>query len=467
MSASRNAAADMRLQPGAVIDERFVVREWLGAGAFGDVYRAEQLLFGRAVRHVALKVFKAERVTSDNVASVFADAITLFGLMEDDPPPEVASRMVQVYDVGLTRAPFERGYIAMRLVHGGRSLASEIRRFRAYPMPVETSLWYLSRLLVPLAWLHRQDQPLVHGDLKPENVLLTEKHDIVLTDFGLAARLPLGAAGGTVAYDAPEVLLHGVGTPAADIYSLGVAWYEMLAGRHPFADVGLEALAENRSDAYRRAHHEARKRRLGRADAGANEDAAVFLPSPARYNDDLRKHPQIEALLERCLAYRASERFANARLLLDEIERYAKTGAIRNDVIEPAVVQPATQEGEPPHGDARVKTPEARVADALALITRGEAVQALATVQEVLAGDAKFAPALSAQSKALLALGRIADAQRILGPAYQQAPEDPVLMAAYADVIEAQGQRSLAQSLRQRAEVKRQRERGQKSRSER
>lgn len=450
------AAGTTRLSTGTVIDERFVVREFLGAGGFGDVYRAEQLLFGRGVRDVALKVFKAERVTAQNAAAVFNDGITLFSLMEDDPPPEVSRRMVQVYDIGVTRVPFERGYIAMRLIDGRRSLARELRRFEAHGMPVQATLWYLWRLLVPLAWLHQRTEPLVHGDLKPENVLLTDQHDIVLTDFGLAARLPLGAAGGTVAYDAPEVLLQGVGLPAADIYSLGVIWYEMLAGRHPFADVGLEALAAGDPVAYRRAHHDARLRPLARAAAPDRDDPAV-LPSPARWNPALREHPQIDALLAKCMAERAPDRFHNARLLLDEVERYAKTGVIKEDWLEPSAMSAASPvaPSAAPDAAAPAKSPAARAADALALIAQGDPRRALAMLQDVLAAQSDFAPALAAQCKAHLALGDVEAAHRAIGPAYLGAPNDAVLMAAYADVLEASGQRQLAQALRQKAELER------------
>ena len=101
--------------------------------------------------------------------------------------------------------------------------------------------------------------PAVHGDLKPENVMLTLDSRLVLVDFGLAARMPLGVRGGTIAYDAPEKLLGLIGGPLADVYSVGVIWYELLTGLHPFKDVGLDATARGDADGYTQAHIASRK----------------------------------------------------------------------------------------------------------------------------------------------------------------------------------------------------------------
>lgn len=439
------ASVDPRLSAGTLVDGRFEVRELLGSGGFGDVYRATQLLFGRSVREVALKVFKQRHVSPDNAAQVFADAITLLGLIEDEPPPEVARRMVQVYDLGLTRSPPEgRGYIAMRLVPGRRSLADELRRFAGKGMPVETSLWYLRRVLVPLAWLHRQDAPLVHGDIKPENLLIAPDGDLVLTDFGLAARMPLGAAGGTPAYQAPEVLLQGVGTPSSDVYSLGVLWYEMLAGRLPFHAVGLEALAAGDDAGHRVAQHEARKRGLRVAAQTALSGDADSIASPAEFNPDLREHPQVEALLARCLAYRSSRRFANAGLLLAELDRYAATGRVSAQALD--------VEDPPPQAEPSTKSAAARVGDALALLAHGDATRALALMVELLADEPGHAPALVVQARALLALGRHDEARRFIGLAVGRQPGDAALVDAYADASEACGQNGMAAALRRQAQ---------------
>jgi tetratricopeptide (TPR) repeat protein/TolB-like protein len=93
----------------------------------------------------------------------------------------------------------------------------------------------------------------VHGDLKPENIMVVGKTgDIKLCDFGLSRRTPARVAdndttattsllpndlvAGTPAYMAPETLAGNIGTPRSDVFALGVVFYELLAGRHPFRD---------------------------------------------------------------------------------------------------------------------------------------------------------------------------------------------------------------------------------------
>jgi serine/threonine-protein kinase len=99
---------------------------------------------------------------------------------------------------------------------------------------------------------------ILHGDLKPENIMLTPEHQVKVLDFGVARRLPVfdekaetqslqpdaGTIAGTPAYMAPEVLLLRSPDARADIFSLGVVFYEMLSGRHPFLAEGFTATTD-------------------------------------------------------------------------------------------------------------------------------------------------------------------------------------------------------------------------------
>src|SRR5262245_44737720 len=120
------------LPPGAILDERFEVQERLGAGAFGAVYRARQMVFGLPFRDVALKLFEAEHVSRANAREVFGDAVTLLGLQETQRcPPEVARHMIQVYDLGLLRTPAgEQAFMTMKIVPGRKTLQSAVIRWQ-------------------------------------------------------------------------------------------------------------------------------------------------------------------------------------------------------------------------------------------------------------------------------------------------------------------------------------------------
>ncbi|NQU36109.1 MAG: protein kinase, partial [Actinobacteria bacterium] len=241
------------LERGTLLDDRFEIVEFLGAGSLGEVYRAKQLAFGQTMREVAIKLFRVDKVTSDNIHDVFYDVIVLVGLLEDLPALGVASRLMRVYDIGVLKTPAPRAFVSMKLIRGKKTLANIIRQRRHGGMRVRTSLGLLRQILTPLAWMHTLDQPIAHGNIKPGNVLMDEESNLILTDFGLAARLPLGSFGGAIQYQAPESLQAGEVSASADVYAIGLIWYKMLTGRHPF-----EAIAAGDVRAFVQAHYRIR-----------------------------------------------------------------------------------------------------------------------------------------------------------------------------------------------------------------
>jgi serine/threonine protein kinase len=393
------------LSEGTILDGRFEIKRFLGKGSFGEVYQARQVVFGHVFRDVALKLFKTDSVNRENVADILNDAIALIRLMEENPPAEVDKRIVKVNDIGIINEPEPRAFMSMQLVGGRRTLQKEIRRHKVDGMPVELSLWYLTRILIPLAWMHEHE--IVHGDIKPDNVLLREDSDIVLTDFGLAARLPIGVMGGAILHQAPEVLAGQIGTTQADVYSLGVMWYEMLTGQSPFGNVGLEENGRGDMKGFIKAQLAARKWPIRNSDTGIPAEKEQRIQPASEINAELLEFPQVESLLNNCFCYKISERFSNAGMLLSEIRNYKASGKISEWIVDNQT-ENVTEDTDGLPG----KSPELLVADALTLSAQGHHQRSLNLLSSILTRDGSFVPAILAQARVFTAEEKIPEAMK-------------------------------------------------------
>jgi serine/threonine protein kinase len=449
------AVEKKRLSTGTILDDRFEIVEFLGAGSFGEVYRARQIIFGRAFRQVALKLFAEGTVTAENAYEVLNDAIVLAGLQEEHQEKDAVKRIVQVYDMGIVKTPAPRAFMSMKLIPGKKTLKSEIRRFaHGGGMPVSLSLRYLRQMLMPLGWLHSMESAVVHGDLKPENVLFTEESDLVVTDFGLAARMPIGTLGGTIAYNAPEKLLGMPAGPEADVYAVGIMWYEMLTGRHPFEHVGIEATAQGDKDGYTRAHLEARKWPIcAEGENGLPPDGKRIEPASDLNHELSEQHPQLDAVLRRCMAYDISKRYPNARVLLSHIDQYIQSGHLASHDID-HVIEMTSPSNNPSGAEARLqeKSVEDTLADAGALIKQGKPDRALQLAEGLLGDNPNDVAVLLVKSRALAGLaGRLEEAAHVCAQAQKLAPGHPDVFEVRADILDARGKPAQAQTFRVKA----------------
>jgi serine/threonine protein kinase len=215
----------MTLAPKTTIAMRYKIVSLLGRGGMGHVYRAEHLLLRKPV---ALKVLDADLV-GDLGPRFEREALAMAKL--DHP------NCIRVLDYGRTLDHLH--FIAMDLIEGP-TLAALIAQ--GTPFSVSRTLWIARGLLAAL--VHAHQLGILHRDVKPENVMFPRQPASsrpVLIDFGLARFLdggPLTAAGmcvGSPSYLAPERLLGRAYDARADLYSLGVVLYEMLAGARPIA----------------------------------------------------------------------------------------------------------------------------------------------------------------------------------------------------------------------------------------
>jgi WD40 repeat protein/DNA-binding SARP family transcriptional activator len=202
----------------------YELHELIGTGSFGEVYRAYQPLVRR---EVAVKVIRAMYANQPDFVRRFeAEAHMVAGL--EHP------HIVPLYDYW--RAP-DGAYLVMRWLRGG-SLEASLERGAWSP---EAAAQLLDQVSGALSLAHRQG--IVHRDVKPANILLDEHGNAYLSDFGIAkatkalnAASDVGYIAGSLAYISPEAIKGEPLTPQADVYSMGVVLYELLTGRHPFAD---------------------------------------------------------------------------------------------------------------------------------------------------------------------------------------------------------------------------------------
>lgn len=197
----------------------FRVVERIGSGAVGVVYKAIQ---AGLEREVALKVLNPKAATPLAVASFKREAVAAGRLSHPN--------LVQVFDIGNDQGLH---FYAMELVPGGTLEA----RLEAHgPLPWREALHFALDCAEALAFA--QDHHLVHRDVKPENLMVTQDGRAKLADLGMAATrgmLEQESAGGTPHFMAPECVGGGSVDHRADLYSLGCTAYRLLTGRTPFS----------------------------------------------------------------------------------------------------------------------------------------------------------------------------------------------------------------------------------------
>ena len=215
-------------KPGEMLG-RYQMLEQIGAGGMGVVYRASDK---RLKREVAVKVL-VEPFGSDpeRLASLTQEAQTIAALSHPN--------ILTLHDVGTERGLW---YTVTELLRG-QTLRARISRG---PLHAEEAIEYAIDIAHGLAAAHAKG--IVHMDLKPENIMVTDDGWVKILDFGVAKIMsptPLvddqmtrtdrpHFPGGTLAYMSPEQICGERVDPRSDLFALGTIMYEMLAGRHPF-----------------------------------------------------------------------------------------------------------------------------------------------------------------------------------------------------------------------------------------
>ncbi len=286
----------------------FQVGRLLGRGGMGEVYLATQSSLNRPV---AFKVLRSEMLSNPNVLSRFQAEATAVARLNHP-------NIVHVYTLGSVDG---LRFIAMEYVQG-TNLREYLNRKGTVDLPLALSIMRQTAQAIAAAG----EIGLIHRDVKPENLLLTRKGQVKVADFGLCREqgpeaLNLTQPGvtlGTPMYMSPEQVQGKPLDHRSDLYSLGVTFYHMLAGRPPFTADAPVALAL--------------------------KHIQEVPASLAVHRPDLP--PELVALVMKLLAKDPDDRYATAKDLLRDISKIRESalaqGSARDAEVTDGIPTPVT-----------------------------------------------------------------------------------------------------------------------------
>ena len=208
---------------GKLLGNRYEMIEKIGNGGMATVYRATDKILKR---DVAVKILRDEFTTDE-------EFIKRFEVEAQSAARLTHPNIVSIYDVGVED---NLHYIVMELIQG-KTLKEIIIEERG-PLPWKWSVNVAIQIASALEMAHKNN--IVHRDIKPHNIIITEDGIAKVTDFGIAKAVSnstitaFGTTIGSVHYFSPEHARGGFTDAKSDLYSLGVVMYEMVTGKVPF-----------------------------------------------------------------------------------------------------------------------------------------------------------------------------------------------------------------------------------------
>ena len=375
---STNVDGVRRLAPGTIVAGRYRIVALAGFGGMGDVYRARD---DELKVDVALKVLRPHLASDPRFIERFRRELIL--------ARQVTHRnVVRIHDIGESDGI---RFLTMSYVEG-RSLLELLEQ--EGPVRAERAVALVRQLADALQ--HAHDAGIIHRDLKPANILIADDGAAYITDFGVARSTDAdgptrpGAVVGTPAYLSPEQVTGEPVDHRADIYALGIVFYEMLTGTLPFTGESHEELLAQRVTGHVRDL------------SGSGRDVPRY----------------VRAAVARCLARQPSRRYQQARDLVAHLDgRRVRWSAIpaRRLAAAALVVAIVTAGGLaavrwwPAAGQAEPPAPAARAAHAVAVLPLADD-----TSDASLAWTGTGLPEMIASQLALSPELRVVDAQRVL-----------------------------------------------------
>jgi serine/threonine protein kinase len=285
-----------------LLNNRYRLEEPLGSGGMAMVYRGHDLMLERTV---AIKILRKDYSNDPEFRERFhLEAKAAANLSHPN--------IVTVHDFGLN---IDQLFIVMEYVPG-TDLKTILKKRGRISIPEAIEL--ISQACAGIGYAHRAG--LVHCDIKPQNMLVTPEKRLKVVDFGIARALSaispderMDIVWGSPQYFSPEQAAGGAPSPASDVYSLGVIFFEMLTGKLPFAAQTAEELA--------RQHRE------------------TLPPSPRKFNPSIPI--PLEQIILKILAKEPSSRYRTADQLGRVLSSYSQQSR------PPAAVNPPVREAAP------------------------------------------------------------------------------------------------------------------------
>ena len=318
------------LTPGTILQGRYRVVRQLARGGMGTVYEASD------ERLDAVVALKETSFDDEEMRRQFEREARLLARLEHPALPRVSDHFTEG----------DGQFLVMQYV-GGEDLEAMRRRREGGSFPAPQVLAWADQLLDALDYLHTREPSVIHRDIKPQNMKLGERGQVILLDFGLAKGYashtsPLTPAASVVGYTpayAPLEQIQGAGTDArSDLYSLAATLYHLLTGVAP-------------------------PNALARADAVLNG-----LPDPLRPADELSAgvSHEVAAVLRQAMALRRDQRLSSApamRRALREADKTPRPQPSRQSTAT-VVMPPSRTEPQPraAHTQGATRQPTARLA---------------------------------------------------------------------------------------------------------
>ncbi len=284
---------------------KYEIRKELGKGAMGVVYLAYDSVLER---EVALKVMASTIVSDKDLKERFEREAKAVASLQH-------RNIVTVYDLGYDDegSPF----IAMELLKG-TDLEGLMRK---HSPAFDEKLEIIMGVCRGLSHAHKGE--IVHRDIKPANIFVTESHDVKIMDFGVArwmqsSQTQTGAILGTADYMSPEQIRGHKVDGRSDIFSVGVILYRLLTKKKPFTGENIQSVFFKILN---------------------SEAPELILPDGSQL-------PDLQAIVDRAMAKDASERYATADEMAEDIEQilYKYHGAVSEETIFDTVYDPNAAE---------------------------------------------------------------------------------------------------------------------------